>query len=157
MAGKARVVKHSEDMVSDELAAKIAALLDGLPYSVTIHLFTKKGRNDAFNDAARDVISVFSQLSNKVKFEEHGLDQELARKWNIQQSPTILLEPEHYRIRWLGAPAGQEAQAFLQAILLIGNRQGALSDQSLKVMKKLSSSSCARSRVRRSASRSARR
>jgi thioredoxin reductase (NADPH) len=137
MAGKARVVKHSEEMVSNELAAKIAALLDGLPYSVTIHLFTTKGRNDAFNDAARNVISVFSQLSNKVKFEEHGLDDELARKWNIQRSPTILLEPEHYRIRWLGAPAGQEAQAFLQAILLIGNRKGALSDQSLKVMKML--------------------
>lgn len=96
MAGKARVVKHSEDMVSNELAARIAALLDGLPYSVTIHLFTTKGKNDAFNDAARNVISVFSQLSNKVKFEEHGLDHELAKKRNIQRSPTILLEPEHY-------------------------------------------------------------
>ena len=107
MAEKARDVKRSEDTVSNELAAKIAALLDGLPYSVTIHLFTTKGRNDAFNDAAKDVISVFSQLSNKVKFEEHGLDHELAKKWNIQRSPTILLEPERYRIRWLGAPAGQ--------------------------------------------------
>lgn len=137
MERETRVTKHSEELASDELAAKIAALLDGLPHRVTVHLFTKKGRNDVFNDAARTVISAFSELSNRVRFEEYGLDHALAKTWNIQRSPTILFEPENYRIRWLAAPAGQEAQAFFQAILLIGNRQGGLSDQSLKVMRKI--------------------
>jgi len=140
MARESRVAERSEEMVSEELAARLAALLDGLPHKFTIYLFTKKGENDAFNDAARNVISAFSELSGKVRLEEHGLDHELAKKWNVQRSPTILLDPENYRIRWLGAPAGQEAQAFLQAILLIGSRQGGLSDQSLKVMEKIDSS-----------------
>ncbi len=139
MARKTPVVKDSQEMASGELIAKIAALLDGLPHSVGIYLFTKKGRNDAFNDAARSVISAFSELSNKVRFEEYALDHALAKTWNIQQSPTILFEPEKYHVRWLGAPAGQEAQGFLQGILLVGNRQGGLSDQSLKVMSKIDS------------------
>ena len=130
----------SEEMVSEELAAKLASILDSLPHRVKIHLFTEKGRNDPLNDAARNVVSVFSELSGKVTLEEHGLEHTLAKKWNVQRSPTILLDPENYQIRWLGAPAGQESQAFLQAILLIGSRRGGLSDQSLKVMRKIDSS-----------------
>lgn len=139
MARSTGVITPTEEMISSELTSRLRALLDRLPHSVTIHLFTKKGRNDDLNDIARSVISAFSGLSNKVRLEEHGLDHPLAKEWSIKRSPTILFEPEIYHIRWLGAPAGQETQAFLQAILLIGSRHGGLSDQSLKVMKDIDS------------------
>ncbi len=139
MARGTHVDRQTGEMVSNELAAKLAALLDSMPYRVMIYLFTKKGRNDSFNIAAREVLSAFSGLSSKVVFEEYGLDNSLAGKWNIDRSPTILLEPEKYRIRWLGAPAGQEAQALLQATLLIGNGHSGLSDQSLRLIRKLDS------------------
>ncbi len=133
------MVKKSAHFVSQEVTTKIKALLGDLPHGMTIHLFNKKGFNDGFNEAAKELMSFLAELSDKVEYQEHTLEDALAKKWKIERSPTILLEPDRYSIRWLGAPAGREAQPFLQSILLIGNRQGGLSDQSLKVAKGIDS------------------
>ena len=57
----------------------------------------------------------------------------------MSTSPTLLLDPEHYSIRYLGAPVGEEARTLLQAFILIGLQKSNLSEQSLKVLKKIDS------------------
>jgi thioredoxin reductase (NADPH) len=42
------------------------------------------------------------------------------------------MDPERYRIRWLGAPIGEEARTFVEALLMIGHRKSGLSEESLK-------------------------
>jgi thioredoxin reductase (NADPH) len=66
---------------------------------------------------------------------EYDLDHELARKWNITSSPTLVIAPEQYAIRWLGAPMGEEARTFLEILILVGLGKSQLSDQSMNVIK----------------------
>ena len=126
-----------DDVASQELAAKLKAVLESLPHPIPVYLFTQKGKNDVFNGAAKQVIQSFQELTDKIHLNEYDLKHKLATKWKIDSSPTILFDPKHYNIRWKGAPAGQEAQTFLQAIILIGSRKSNLSEHSITIMKRI--------------------
>ena len=56
---------------------------------------------------------------------------------NVQQSPTLVFDPDRYNIRWLGAPIGEEGRIFLEALILIGSQKSNLNEQSLQVIKKI--------------------
>jgi thioredoxin reductase (NADPH) len=76
-------------------------------------------------------------LSSKIKFSEFDLEDNMAKKWNVDSSPTILFNPGEYSIRWLGAPMGEEGRTFLEILMLIGLGKSKLTDQSLPVIKKI--------------------
>jgi thioredoxin reductase (NADPH) len=85
------------------------------------------------------VIRAFREISHKITLREYNLDHKLAKKYNITSSPTLLIAPERYSIRWLGAPMGEEARTLLETLMLVGLGQSHLSDQSLKVIKNIDS------------------
>ena len=102
---------------------------------IDLLLFADKGRDDVFVQACRQVIRAFRELSDRITLREYGLDHELAQQYNVSSSPTILIEPERYSIRWRGAPMGEEARIFLETLLLVGYGESQLSDQSKAVLK----------------------
>jgi thioredoxin reductase (NADPH) len=57
----------------------------------------------------------------------------------VNRAPTLVFDPDRYKIRWLGAPIGEEARTFVEAVLMMGNRSSGLSQESLKVLKKIAS------------------
>jgi thioredoxin reductase (NADPH) len=57
----------------------------------------------------------------------------------VQSSPTLLIDPEKYNIRWMGAPMGEEGRSFLEAMILVGMGKSELSDQSRPVVQRLDS------------------
>jgi thioredoxin reductase (NADPH) len=118
---------------------QLRAVLDQLPHPVPLFLFTRQGTNDAYNEAARQVLRAFAKLSKNIELKEHDLSHKLAEKWSVTLSPTILFDPERYAIRFLGAPMGEEGRTFLEALVLIGLRKSNLSDQSLKILKRVDS------------------
>ncbi len=127
------------DMASDAHMRQLKATFEQLPNDINLYLFTAKGHEDAFTNANRQVIRAFRELSAKITLKEYHLDHELARKWNVNSSPTLLIAPEHYSIRWLGAPMGEEARTFLEILILVGLGKSQLSDQSVNVIKKIDS------------------
>ena len=127
------------DMASDAYLKQLKATFEQLPNDIVLYLFTAKGHEDAFTHANRQVIRAFRELSAKITLQEYDLDHELAKKWNITSSPTLLIAPEQYSIRWLGAPMGEEARTFLELLILVGLGKSQLSDQSLNVIKKIDS------------------
>jgi thioredoxin reductase (NADPH) len=108
-----------------------------LPNEIPLFLFSQRGREDVFVDACRQVIRAFRGLTDKITIKEFNLDHELAAKWHVDGSPTLLIDPDHYNIRWIGAPMGEEGRSFLEAMLLVGTGKSDLSDQSLKVIQRL--------------------
>jgi thioredoxin reductase (NADPH) len=110
-----------------------------LPNDIQLYFFTIKGRDDIFAQATRQVVRAFRELSDRISFKEYYLDHELAQKWNVQDAPTLLIAPDRYQIRWLGAPMGEEGRTFLEALILVGLGRSNLSDQSAKVMQRLDS------------------
>ena len=126
-------------VIPPDVQAQLRTVLDQLPHPVPLYLFTRGGTNDAYNEAARQVIRAFANLSRNVQLKEHDLSHKLAEQWKVTLSPTILFDPERYHIRFLGAPIGEEGRTFLEAVVLIGLRKSNLSDQALKLINKIDS------------------
>ena len=125
--------------MEEKTEARLRELFEKMPYPARVLLFTDKGRNEPFNQAARQVLQIFRQVSPKVQLEEFDLGGEQARKWHIESSPVLLFDPEHYRIRWLGAPIGEETRTLIIALQMLGHRKTGLSDESRKILKKIDS------------------
>ncbi len=53
--------------------------------------------------------------------------------------PTLLFDPEHFLIRWQGAPLGEERRAFIEALAMMGYRKSNASDQSKKILERIQS------------------
>ncbi len=121
----------------DALTEQLKNTFDRIPNDIPIYLFTEKGTDDIFAQANREVIRVFRQFTDKIVFREFDLTHEKAKKWNVDASPTLLIDPERYKLKWLGAPMGEEARTFLEMIILSGLQESQLSEQSLNVIKRI--------------------
>jgi thioredoxin reductase (NADPH) len=128
---------QKEEVLAGEIAKQLKAAFEKMTYSVPLYLFTRKGENEILNQAARTLIQAFRELSDKIEFREYDLSHQLAQKWDVTVSPTILFDPEHYSIRYLGVPYGEEGRTFLGTIMILGFRTSGLSEQSLKLLDKI--------------------
>ena len=124
---------------NEALMQQLKQTFDQIPGDIPIYLFTEKGKDDVFVEANREVIRFFRQITDKIIFREFYLDHQDAKKWGVDASPTLLVDPERYRLKWLGAPMGEEARSFLEMIVLAGLRKSHLSEQSLNVIQRIKS------------------
>jgi thioredoxin reductase (NADPH) len=131
--------EQPDTILNKNAQEQLGIVFQQLPRNIPLYLFTQVGNNDPFNKAARELIKAFREITPKIELREYDLDHDLAKKWDVYRSPTILFDPERYPIRWLGAPMGEEGRTFLEALLLIGMENSNLSDQALKVLDKIES------------------
>lgn len=118
---------------------QLKTVFEKMPHDIDLLLFTEKGKDDAFAEGTRQVVRAFHELTPRIRLREYDLKHEKAAKWQIEYAPTLLIAPERYGIRWLGAPLGEEARTFLETILMIGAGTSGLSEQSKKVISKIDS------------------
>lgn len=127
-----------QDAAADaESMRQIRETFKRLPHDITLYLFSEKGGDDVFCNAIRQVVRAFRQLTDKITFREYDLGHEEAARWKVTEAPTLLISPERYNIRWMGAPLGEEGRSFLEALLLAGMGRSNLNEQSRKVLEKL--------------------
>jgi thioredoxin reductase (NADPH) len=126
-----------QEMANQRYLKQLRATFEKMPNDIPLLLFVEKGRDDVFAQASRQVIRAFRELSDRVTLREYDLSHDLAQRYKITSSPTILIDPERFSIRWLGAPMGEEARTFLEALLLVGFGASQLSEASSGVLKKL--------------------
>jgi thioredoxin reductase (NADPH) len=108
-----------------------------LPNEIPIVMFSQPGRQDVFSDANRRVIRAFREITDKIKFKEFDLSHEEARKHNVEIASTLVIAPDRYNIRWIGAPVGEEGRTFLETLILVGMGQSGLGEQAAKVIRKI--------------------
>ncbi len=131
--------EQQEPFLGRDIEANLRAAFDSLPNKVPILLFTKDGENDVLNQAARDLLRAFNRISGKIEVREFSLDSSEAKTLDVTTSPTLLFDPEHYAIRYMGVPYGEEGRTLVGIILLLGYRTGNLSPHSEKILKRLDS------------------
>ncbi len=130
---------NTTEMGAAEFMKQLKKTFEQLPNDIPIFLFSKSGADDVFTQSCRQVIRTFRELTDKISFREFSLAHENARKWHIDRSPTLVIAPEKYNIRWLGAPMGEEGKTFLEIILLVGMGNSRLNEQCISVLKKIDS------------------
>jgi thioredoxin reductase (NADPH) len=137
------MVRHTGQPANTEANSEEAFLkqlrqtFEHLPNDIPLYLFVGRTQDDVFAQACRQVVRAFRELTSKITIKEYGLDHELAAKWGVDSSPTLLLDPERYHIRWLGAPMGEEARSFLEAMILLGTGKSGMSEQSQTVAQRI--------------------
>jgi thioredoxin reductase (NADPH) len=131
--------QHVAGSGSENVIRQIKNTFENMPHDIDIYMFASKASDDVFMQANRQIIRTFRELTSRITFREYDLEHDLARKWNADTSPTLMIAPERYSIRWLGAPMGEEGRTFLETLLLVGMGQSNLSEQALKVIKKIDS------------------
>ena len=126
-----------DDAQMRQVQMELSRILSGLKQEIPIYLFTQGGKNEVFNDAARQALRFFRQLTDKIVLREYDLSHEKAREMGIGHSPTLVFDPDRYNIRWLGAPMGEEGRIFLEVLLRIGTGKSDLNEAADAVLKKI--------------------
>jgi thioredoxin reductase (NADPH) len=99
---------------------------------VTLMVFTDDTKNKPFNDFCLALISELAEITDKITPVFGSLTGDLAKRYDVTRSPTILLQPDKYRIRFTGAPAGEEVRTLMISLLMASTGGSVLSDDSRK-------------------------
>ena len=129
--------------MTPETVKALKEAFKGLRDEVALHVFTKKGTNDQFNDILADLVKSVARVDRRIKAHFHDIADEkdaAVARYGVERSPTLLISPERYRIRYTGAPVGEEGRSFLAAILMASSGRGFISEQSRKRLATLGSS-----------------
>jgi thioredoxin reductase (NADPH) len=125
--------------VIDQAQAKMRALFSEMPQEVPLFLFSSPGSGDVFARASREIIRAIQKFTPKVTLQEFDLSHKLAKEWGVDHSPTLIFDPDHFHIRWQGAPMGEEGRAFVEALVMMGYRKSNSGDQSKKILERVRS------------------
>lgn len=131
--------EKSDNALRDDAALlrQLQSIFKNISNEIPLVLFTEKGKDDVFCQVIREAVRAFRSLTDKIRFREYTLDHDSAKQWNVDSAPTLLIDPERYRIRWLGAPMGEEGRTFLETLILVGMGKSHLSEQSLKMVNRI--------------------
>ena len=78
------------------------------------------------------LVKTLAELSAKLKVSFHTIGDEQSVKRNVTRSPSVLIAPDAYRIRYTGAPLGEEGRSFLTAIVMASTGKPLLSGPSIQ-------------------------
>ena len=97
------------------------------------------GREDFkdFEEFTENLLNELSELDDRIKVKIVGPDDELAKKYEVEMTPTILIQPEDYDIRYSGAPAGEEGWGFVESLIAASKRDSGLSEKAREMLKDL--------------------
>ena len=104
---------------------------------VILEVFTKQEENESYNALTVKFTTDLGKLSDKIEVKFNLIGDERSKKYNVTRSPTILINPEDYRIRYTGAPAGEEGRSFIETIMMVSRRESGLSVSSKEILSKL--------------------
>jgi thioredoxin reductase (NADPH) len=127
-----------QKLIPDDIVKVIQETFqETLKEDVVIEIFTQPGKNDQFNESALSLVRALAPLSDKLKVTFHTIGDEQSIKRKVTRSPSILIAPDKYRIRFTGAPMGEEGRSFLTAIIMASTGKPLLSEPSVKQITEL--------------------
>ena len=105
--------------------------------TVIIEVYTADGEHREYNEFTLNICRAFSVISDKIELREYAMDSEMGKNRNIIATPTVLISPDEYDIRFLGAPAGEEGRALVEALNLASKGTDGISDSTKDILEPL--------------------
>ncbi|HEY6010645.1 MAG TPA: thioredoxin family protein, partial [Nitrospirota bacterium] len=122
-----------QEIIPDDVKSVIKeTFFKELKDEVVIEVYTKAGMNDQFNEAAVSLVKALAALSDRIKASFHTVGDEQSVKRAVTRSPTVLIAPDKYRLRYTGAPVGEEGRSFLVAIMMASAGKTPLTEPTIK-------------------------
>lgn len=129
--------KKEDVFLTEEAKKHLLKELELLRGPVTVVALLSDAENQPFNVYCRKLLGELSALSPKIIPVFAAPGDATAKKYNVSRTPTLLVQPDHYAIRFTGAPAGEEAQTFLLSLIMSSIGQTILSEPSKKRLSEL--------------------
>ena len=125
-------------IVTEEVKKDLLESFRNLAEPVTIAVFTKEGVNDQYNKIATQLITEMAAVDGRISAEFHSIGDKPSEKYNVLRSPTVMIAPDRYDIRFTGTPLGEEGRSLVMAIILASSSKAAvLSAESVKKLEEL--------------------
>jgi alkyl hydroperoxide reductase subunit AhpF len=121
-------------LLSDKDRNIVREHLAAIQRPVTLLLFTQTIGAPESATVARQVLDELASLNDLIRVEEVNfvLERERAVQYGIEHIPSIVLlaADEDTRMRFVGAPAGYEFMALIEAVILAGTTDSRLTPDS---------------------------
>ncbi|MFV0420924.1 FAD-dependent oxidoreductase [Oleidesulfovibrio sp.] len=124
-------------LIPEEGREHLAGVFKKLPGKVTLDVFTDGDEQNVYNDYAIRFAEELALLAENIEARTHTLDSEEAKRFDVTIGPGTLLNADDYSIRFTGAPLGEEARGFIEAIMLVSAGKGAVTPAFEKALEKL--------------------
>jgi thioredoxin reductase (NADPH) len=124
--------------IPEDVRNSITDIFKDLENEVIIEVFIKDEENEPYNVFSTLFSRDLARLSDKIKVNMNTIGDEKSKKYKVEFSPTIMINPEEYYIRYTGAPIGEEGRSFLAAIMMVSKNETGLSVQSKKALEEFS-------------------
>lgn len=102
---------------------------------VDILVFTAdRDKPNAYEEFSLAFVRDLARLSGLIRVQTLHLDHALATTHAVDRSPTILIQPDRYHIRYVGAPAGEEGRSFIETIMAVSRGDSGMQDLSRQAL-----------------------
>jgi thioredoxin reductase (NADPH) len=137
--GTAKDKKPKTSSEMKEAQAHLSILFEKMPNDINLLLFTSPNKNEPFNQAARQVIRLLRKMTSKITLHEFDISHKEAREMNVEHTPALIINPGRYKIRWYGAPVGEETRTLVEAVIMLGYGETHLSKDSKNILERITS------------------
>lgn len=124
-------------LLPEDGRTQLTKVFQTLDKGVILSVFTRAGENDTYNEYMTRFIGDVAALSPKIEARFLDLEGEEAKERGVTHSPTLLVNPDDYGIRYVGAPLGEEGRSFVETLLRVSARKSGLSPASAEILAKL--------------------
>jgi thioredoxin reductase (NADPH) len=132
------MAESEKGLLGEDTRKALSEAFEMLRDDVLIEVFVQPGQNDDLNEVTAGLMKAIAGLSPKIKVSVHDLKGEHAKKRGVSRSPSVLIAPDSYRIRFTGAPLGEEGISFIQTLLRVSLGESTLTPDSKAKLSKLS-------------------
>jgi thioredoxin reductase (NADPH) len=129
--------QKKKELISENSRKILKEDFSQLKEPVNIIVFYDDKENKPFNEFSRELLKELSEISDKIRPTFEQIGGELSGKYNVSRTPTLLIEPEKYRIRITGAPAGEETRTLMISLLMASTGGTIFSDGGRKRLTEL--------------------
>ncbi|MGD0885868.1 MAG: FAD-dependent oxidoreductase [Thermodesulfovibrionales bacterium] len=124
-------------LVTEDVKKVLKDTFRELRDDVAIEVYTQQGTNDVFNETLIGLVKALSETTDKIKPAFYTIGDEHSSEKGITKSPTLVIAPDKYKIRFTGAPLGEEGRSLIMAILMASTGSVVISENSLKRLMEL--------------------
>ena len=122
-----------QDIIPDDVKQSIRdTFFSNLRDDVAIEVYTLAGMNDQYNEATVALVKGLASLSEKIKASFHTVGDAQSQKRNVTRSPSVLIAPDKYQMRYTGSPLGEEGKSLIVGIMMASTGGTVFSEQSAR-------------------------
>ncbi len=134
---KATKAAKPKRLIPEDNLAELTKFFEPMQEPVELVVFTDPKHNAPYNDFMVSLCRELAEITPKITARFEGLESDAAKLYGVDFSPTLLLAPDRCKIRYLGAPLGEEARTLIETIMRLSVGKSGLGQISRQLLGEL--------------------